>query len=153
MKRLLCGFALIGLVLALSSEAASAQMAGFINYPAIGGVGVKVWGDYGRGLNDDAAKANYFGGRAELGIPAVSFWLGAGAVSPEEIEGAEAEGYEVTFGGGAGVNLIKGPMVPVKVSCKQPLGPWPQAALQGTGAVRRPFPSASRPQATSVRVA
>jgi opacity protein-like surface antigen len=111
MKRFLCGFALIALFLGLSSEAASAQNAGFVNYPAIGGVGVKVWGDYGRGVNDDARKATYLGGRAELGIPVVSFWLGAGTVSPDGVDGSE-----VTFGGGAGFNLIKGPMVPVKVS-------------------------------------
>jgi len=131
MKRFLCELALIALILGLSSEAASAQMAGFVNYPAIGGVGVKVWGDYGRGLNDDAAKANYFGGRAELGIPAVSFWLGAGAVSPEEIEGAEAEGYEVTFGGGAGVNLIKDPMAPVKISVQAAVGTMASSRFTG----------------------
>jgi opacity protein-like surface antigen len=122
MKRFLCGLALIALFLGLSSQAASAQNAGFVNYPAIGGVGVKVWGDYGRGVNDDALKSTYLGGRAELGIPVVSFWLGAGAVSPEEIEGAEAEGSEVTFGGGAAFNLIKGPMVPVKVSVQASYG-------------------------------
>jgi len=111
MKRLICGLALIALTMGLSSEAASAQMAGFVNYPAIGGVGVKVWGDYGRGVNEDASKATYFGGRAELGIPVVSFWAGAGAVSPDGVEGSE-----VTFGGGAAFNLVKGPMVPIKVS-------------------------------------
>jgi hypothetical protein len=128
MKRFLGGFALIALILGLSGHAASAQMAGFVNYPAIGGVGVKVFGDYGRGLNDDAAKATYLGGRAELGIPVASFWLGGGAVSPDGVEGSE-----VTFGGGAGINLIKGPMVPVKVSVQASYGTIKSGRWTGEG--------------------
>ena len=135
MKRFFCGFALIGLILGLSSKDASAQMAGFINYPAIGGVGVKLWGDYGRGLNDDAGKANYFGGRAELGIPVASFWVGAGAVSPDQVEG-----YEVTVGGGAGINLIKGPMVPIKVSVQAGYATIASGRFTGEGGRLRTIP-------------
>ncbi len=112
MKRTTVGFALVALVLGLSGEAASAQMYGFVNYPAVGGVGLKISGDYARGLNDDANKSNYFGGRAELGIPLANFWAGAGSGKPEG-DGAESQ---FGWGGGAAFNLIKGPLVPVKVS-------------------------------------
>jgi hypothetical protein len=122
MKRFLGGFALVALILGLSSEAASAQMAGFVNYPAIGGVGLKIFGDYGRGLNDNSGKGNYFGGRAELGIPIAQFWAGAGSYSPDTPEGSESSS-EISWGGGAAFNIIKGPVAPIKLSA--------QAAVSG----------------------
>ncbi|KPJ90844.1 MAG: hypothetical protein AMS18_09915 [Gemmatimonas sp. SG8_17] len=121
MKRLLGGIALAALILGLGVASATAQMQGFVNYPAIGGVGVKISGDYGRGLNDDALKSNYFGGRAELGIPFANFWAGIGSVKPDSAltDGASSE---MTYGGGASFNLLKGPLVPVQVAVQAGFG-------------------------------
>jgi hypothetical protein len=118
MKRFLGGFALVALILGLSSEAASAQMHGLPVYGAVGGVGVTLMGDFGRGLNDDSDKSNYFGGRIELGLPMVNLYAGAGTVKPE---GDLAES-SITFGGGAHVKLLKGPDAPVGVGVQAGLG-------------------------------
>ena len=99
MNRFLGGIALAGLVLALSSEVTTAQMVGAPVYGAVNPVGVTLMGDFGKGLNDDADKATYFGGRIELGLPVVNLYAGAGSVKPD-FEGAESE---ITFGGGAAV--------------------------------------------------
>ena len=67
MNRLVGGFALAALILSLSVGSAAAQMHGLPVYGAVGEVGVTLMGDFGRGLNDDSQKSNYFGGRIELG--------------------------------------------------------------------------------------
>ena len=120
MKRFLCGIALTGLILALSSEATSAQMHGMVKYPAIGGVGVKIFGDFAKGLNDDSFKNTYFGGRAELGIPVAQFWAGAGSAKPQSVEGFETSS-SFTWGAGAAFNLIKG-VSPIKVAVQASYG-------------------------------
>jgi hypothetical protein len=122
MKQILRGIALGALALGLSLQPASAQMYGFINYPAIGGVGLKISGDYGRGLNDESSKSNYFGGRAELGIPFVNFWAGIGSVKASDEFVAGENSSEISYGGGAAFNLLKGPMVPVRVSVQAGAG-------------------------------
>jgi hypothetical protein len=118
MKRLFGGFALIALVLGLSSEAASAQFDALPVYGAVGGVGVTIMGDYGRGLNDESGKTNYFGGRIELGLPMVNFYAGAGSFKPEG-DGAESS---LTFGGGAAVKLPVGAEAPVAVKVQAGFG-------------------------------
>lgn len=116
MKRLFGSFALIALVLGLSSEAALAQMDGLPVYGAVGAVGVTIAGDYGRGLNDDAGKGNYFGGRLEVGLPMVNIYGGAGSFKPENGES------NIVFGGGLHVKLLKGPDAPVGVGIQAGVG-------------------------------
>jgi len=116
MKRLFGSFALIALVLGLSSEAALAQMDGLPVYGAVGAVGVTIAGDYGRGLNDDAGKGNYFGGRLEVGLPMVNIYGGAGSFKPE---GGESN---IVFGGGLHVKLLKGPDAPVGIGIQAGVG-------------------------------
>ncbi len=118
MKRFLGGLALVALVLSLSGEAVTAQMHGLPVYGAVGSVGVTLNGDFGRGLNDDSQKSNYFGGRIELGLPVVNLYAGAGTVKPEG-DGAESS---IAFGGGAAVKLLKGPDAPVGVGIQAGLG-------------------------------
>ncbi len=120
MRKLLGGIALAGLILAFSAEATSAQMHGMVKYPAIGGVGVKIFGDFAKGLNDESFKNTYFGGRAELGIPMVQFWAGVGSVKPESEEGVETSS-NMTWGGGAAFNLIKG-ISPIKLAIQASYG-------------------------------
>ena len=120
MKKFLGGIALAGLIMALSSEATQAQMHGMVKYPAIGGVGVKIFGDFAKGLNEESFKNTYFGGRAELGIPFAQFWAGVGSVKPESEEGVETSS-NVTWGGGAAFNLIKG-ISPIKLAIQASYG-------------------------------
>jgi len=115
---------LAGLILAFSSEATSAQMHGMVTYPAIGGVGVKIFGDYAKGMNDDSFKSTYFGGRAELGIPFANFWAGIGSVKADSATVGAATSSEMTYGGGAAFNLLKGPMVPVRVAVQAGYGSY-----------------------------
>jgi hypothetical protein len=103
MKRFIGVIAVVVLALGLVSEAASAQLAGNPVYAINPGVGVTLAGDFGRGLNDESGKTNYFGGRVVLGVPMVSFWVGGGVWDP-------------TLGGGAAINLIKAPLLPVALT-------------------------------------
>jgi len=97
-------------VLGLFASPALAQMLGNpVYFSPKQGVGLTIAGDYGRGLNDNSGKTNYFGGRATLGLPMVAITVGAGSASAG---GASM----MSFGGDVGVTVIKGPMVPVTVS-------------------------------------
>ena len=118
MKRFVGGIAVLALALGLTASVASAQMQGLPVYGAVGGVGVTIMGDYGRGLNDESGKTNYFGGRIELGLPMVNIYAGAGSVKPEG-EGAESK---IAFGGGLAVKLLKGPDAPVGVGIQAGAG-------------------------------
>ncbi len=122
MKQIIGGIAVGALALSLGVQPATAQMYGFINYPAIGGVGVKISGDYGRGLNDESLKSNYFGGRAELGLPFVNFWAGIGSFKAGDEFVVGENSSEISYGGGAAFNLLKGPLVPVRVSVQAGAG-------------------------------
>jgi hypothetical protein len=112
---------LIGGIACLLAGPVQAQLHGNTVYPAIQGTGFTILGDFGRGLNDDAWKSNYFGGRAELGLPMVSFWAGAGRVKTDDELDPGGEG-EIVFGGGAALNIVQGPMVPVTVSIAAGVG-------------------------------
>jgi hypothetical protein len=118
MRKLFGGIACVVLALALAAGPATAQMHGNPTYPAIYGTGFTLLADYGRGVNDEAYKSNYFGGRAALGLPVVSLWAGAGSVKPEG-EGAESD---IVFGGGAALNIVQGPLVPVLVALSAGVG-------------------------------
>ncbi|UCG84955.1 MAG: hypothetical protein JSW71_13510 [Gemmatimonadota bacterium] len=122
MKRFLGAIALAALIVGFCVESATAQMNGFVNYPAVGGVGVKLFGDYGRGLNEESLKSNYFGGRAELGLPFVNFWAGIGSVKADSATVGAATSSEMTYGGGASFNILKGPLVPVHVAVQAGFG-------------------------------
>ncbi len=132
MKRFVGGIAVLALALGLTASVASAQMHGLPVYGAVGGVGVTLMGDYGRGLNDESGKTNYFGGRIELGLPMVNFYAGAGSVKPD-FEGAESQ---ISFGGGAAVKLLKGPDAPVGVGVQAGLG---YLSEEGDSWMRVPF--------------
>jgi hypothetical protein len=136
MKQISGGIALAALILGLSGHPTAAQMYGSINYPAIGGVGVKIAGEFARGLNDESLKSNYFGGRAELGLPFFNVWAGIGSVKPDdELVGGESSS-EITYGGGAAFNLLKGPLVPVRVSVQAGAG---YLSSEGSSQLTVPF--------------
>lgn len=122
MNRLAATAAGVVLAICVNDAPVAAQMHGYINYPAIGGVGVKLWGDYGRGLNEDAYKSNYFGGRAELGLPILNVWAGLGSVKASDELAMGENSSQMSYGGGASLNLIKGPLAPVRVSLQAGLG-------------------------------
>ncbi len=111
MKRIIGVIAVVALSMGLVAESASAQLAGNPVYAINPGVGITLAGDFGRGLNDESGKTNFYGGRVILGVPAVSFWVGGGVWDPRG--GADKE---TTLGGGAAINLIKAPLLPVALT-------------------------------------
>jgi hypothetical protein len=121
MKRFLGGIALVALILGLSVESAAAQMRGMVKYPAIGGTGVKIFGDFAKGINDESFKDTYFGGRVELGIPVAQFWAGAGSVKGDSATFNAAQSSNFTWGGGAAFNLIGG-ISPIKLGIQAGFG-------------------------------
>ena len=114
MRRFIGGMAVVALLLGVMGNYANAQIAGNPVYGVTPGTGVTINGDFGRGLNDESGKTNFFGGRVIVGTPAASFWAGGGVVK----NGTS----EVSFGGGASVHLLKGPAVPVSVSAQAGVG-------------------------------
>ncbi len=98
-------------VLGLVASPALAQMIGNpVYFSPKQGVGLTIAADYGRGVNDNSGKANYFGGRATLGLPTFAITVGGGSAKP-------SGGTSLTsFGGDVGVTVLKGPAVPVTVS-------------------------------------
>jgi len=111
MKRFIGGIAVMALAMGLVAEAASAQLAGNPVYAINPGVGVTINADFGRGLNDESGKTQFMGGRVVLGVPMVSFWVGGGIWDPRT--GADKE---TSLGGGAAINIIKAPLLPVALT-------------------------------------
>ena len=106
-------------VLGLFASPALAQMLGNpVYFSPKQGVGLTIAGDYGRGLNDNSGKTNYFGGRATLGLPMFAITVGGGSASPEVGDAV------TTFGASAAVTVIKGPMVPVTLSLQAGVGSY-----------------------------
>lgn len=115
MKRFVGSIAVIALAMGLVVESASAQLAGNPVYAINPGVGITLAGDFGRGINDESGKANFFGGRVILGVPMLSFWVGAGQVDFRNPD-PNVDDKEITLGGGAAINLIKAPLLPVALT-------------------------------------
>jgi hypothetical protein len=111
-------------VLGLFASPALAQMFGNpVYFSPKQGVGLTIAGDYGRGLNDNSGKANYFGGRATLGLPMVAITVGAGSA---KASGGDAQ---MSFGGDVAVTVLKGPAVPVTVSLQAGAALWSTTIL------------------------
>ncbi|NIM52431.1 MAG: hypothetical protein GTN62_14075 [Gemmatimonadales bacterium] len=115
MKRFLGGIALVALAVCSIPDTGSAQMSFSPVWGLPGGVGVTINGDYGRGLNDESGKENYIGGRVVVGLPMVSIFAGGGMVTLDPDS-------KISFGGGAAVNVIKAPMLPVAVAVQGGVG-------------------------------
>ncbi len=98
-------------VLGLLASPALAQMLGNpVYFSPKQAVGLTIAGEYGRGLNDNSGKGNYFGGRAILGLPKVAITAGAGSWKPEGFDA------QLSFGGDVAVELPMAPAVPVAIS-------------------------------------
>jgi hypothetical protein len=111
MKRFFGVIAVLALAMGLAAEATSAQLHGNPVYAINPGVGITLNGDFGRGMNDDSDKGNFMGGRVVLGVPMVSFWVGGGLY-----DAGDGADKETTIGGGAAINLIKAPLLPVALT-------------------------------------
>jgi len=123
MKRLFGGLALVAVLVGVTALPAAAQMHGAPVWGTMPGPGVTLYGDFATALNDDAKPISgetpiYFGGRAELGLPMFTVWAGFGSYNP----GGDGAEKQTPFGGGVGVNIIKGPMVPVMVTLEAGVG-------------------------------
>ncbi len=117
MKRLLCSAAALAMLTTIVADPANAQLAGNPVYAINPGVGVTLAADFGRGINDVSGKTNYLGGRVVVGVPMVSFWAGGGIWDPRG--GADKQ---VAIAGGAAINLIKAPLLPVALSMQAGAG-------------------------------
>jgi len=115
MKRFIGGLAVVTLAMGLVAETASAQLHGNPVYAISPGVGVTLNGDFGKGINDESGKGTYMGGRVVLGVPMVSFWVGVGQYDANHID-PNVDDKEITMGGGAAINLIKAPLLPVALT-------------------------------------
>ena len=128
MKRFVGGIGLAALALAFAAKPAAAQLAGNVVQPALPGTGVTISGDFATGLNDDAKIGGeapmYFGGRVRLGLPMFAVWAGGG-MYPKSVTGVDSK---VTFGGGVGINLLKGPALPVTISPQAGIGYYKDAS-------------------------
>jgi hypothetical protein len=122
MKRLFGGLALVAVLVGVTAQSAAAQLHGNVVWGTKPGPGVTIYGDFATALNDDAKVGGetptYFGGRAELGLPIFSVWAGFGSYNP----GGDNAESSTSFGGGAGFNIIKGPMVPVMLTLEAGVG-------------------------------
>jgi hypothetical protein len=122
MKRFVGGITTLALASGFATNPAVAQLAGNPVYAITPSVGITLSPDYGRGLvTDESAKTDFFGGRLVVGLPAVSFWVGGGAYD-NRTTGAD---MEITLGGGAAVNFLKTPSLPVALSLQMGGGTVP----------------------------
>jgi hypothetical protein len=104
------GIAVVALALSFAASSATAQdFHGNPNYANTNGPGVVLKGFYGRGVNDEAFKSNFFGGSIGVNLPVFGFWAGVGSVKPEDFDS------EVVFGGGVSLQVPMPPMSPVMV--------------------------------------
>lgn len=117
---MLARFARLSVVVSVFGLVASPALAQMLGNPVYfspkQAVGLTIAGDYGRGLNDNSGKTNYFGGRATLGLPMVAITAGVGSAK------ASVGDALMSFGGDVAVKVLKGPMVPVTVSLQAGLG-------------------------------
>ena len=112
MKRFLGTIHMLAVISFLTSETASAQLAGNPVYAVTPSVGVTLSGDYGRGLViGESVKTDYLGGRIIFGFPGVGFWVGGGAYDSRT--GAETEKM---LGGGVAIDFLQAPSLPVALS-------------------------------------
>lgn len=110
---ILRGLALCIFAAAILSTQTAAQLAGNPVYAVTPSTGITLSADYGRGLKgDESPRTDFFGGRLVVGLPAVSFWVGGGAYDSR----VPRSDLEITMGGGAAVNFLKSPVLPVSLS-------------------------------------
>jgi hypothetical protein len=79
---------------------------------APGGSGLTLALDHGAGLNDASGKTDFFGGRAELGLPIIRLGAGFG-VYDTKVAGADKE---TALAGNVALQILGGPVLPVSVS-------------------------------------
>ncbi len=116
MKRSILAVIGIGLGMTLCSTA-SAQVFGNPFYAAPTGSGapsVFIFGQYGRGLNDESGESNFIGPGIAVALPVVTFWAEGGRIS----NGSSDETVAV----GLAFSLIQAPLAPIQVMAQAGLG-------------------------------
>lgn len=119
---ILRGLTLCIFAAAISLTPTAAQLAGNPVYAVPPSTGITLSADYGRGLEaDESAETDFFGGRLIVGLPVLSLWVGGGAYD-SKVPGSD---MEITMGGGAAVNFLKSPALPVSLSLQMGGGTVP----------------------------
>ena len=108
----------VALAFAVTASPVVAQLIGNPVYAPAGAGGLTLAADFGRGVNDASGKTNFFGGRAELGLPIIRIGAGVG-IYDRNITGVDKE---VTLAGNAALQVFGGPLVPVSVSLQVGVG-------------------------------
>jgi opacity protein-like surface antigen len=111
MKKYLGPTVAVALALAVTASPMVAQLMGNPVY-APGGSGLTLALDHGAGLNDASGKTDFFGGRAELGLPIIRLGAGFG-VYDTKVAGADKE---TALAGNVALQILGGPVLPVSVS-------------------------------------
>ncbi|MCZ6918074.1 MAG: hypothetical protein O7I93_14955 [Gemmatimonadetes bacterium] len=105
---------------AVFAQPAEAQLNGLpVYFNPRGGSGLMLAVDYGRGVNDDAGKANTFAARASLGIGPFSLGGGIGA---SDVGGTSGDDYELQYMGNAALRIFGGGLLPVSLSVQAGIG-------------------------------
>ena len=97
MKGYLGRTAAAALAFAVTASPAVAQLIGNPVYAPAGAGGLTLAADFGRGLNDASGKANFFGGRAELGLPIIRIGAGIPLLPLPRLGTPETDGLVFTF--------------------------------------------------------
>ena len=118
---------LIGVSLAMALTATAsvgslgAQQSSNVLYAVPLETGVTLYGDFARGINDEANRSNYYGARIALGLPFVSLSVGGGVFDSERFNTSGETirtPKEVTFGASAALKLLRLPAAPLSISAQ-----------------------------------
>jgi hypothetical protein len=92
-----------------------------VHYSPKGGTGFTLYGDFGKGLNEESGKNTAFGARAVLGVSAITLGVGVGTVNAS-IPGLSDDQNNFQWMGVAAFRLFGGGPVPAAVNIQAGYG-------------------------------
>ena len=108
------------LLLAMVAQPATAQLNSMpVLYSPKGGTGFTLYGDFGKGMNDESGKNTAFGARAVLGISAISLGVGVGTVNAD-FGGVDENSFQ--WMGMAAFRILGGGVLPAALSVQAGYG-------------------------------
>ena len=108
------------LLLVILAQPAAAQLNSMpVHFSPKGGTGFTLYGDFGKGMNDESGKNTAFGARAVLGVSAISLGVGVGTVNAG-IGGVDENSFQ--WMGMAAFRIFGGGVLPVALSVQAGYG-------------------------------